>query len=236
MDEVSGAVVAIAIVLTAVFVPTALISGITGQFYRQFALTIAVATVISAFNSLTLSPALAAMLLRPRDAKKDFLTRGIEFLLGWFFRLFNKTFDAANRGYTWIVQRLIRFSVFALLVYAGLLVLTGVGFKTIPTGFIPTQDQGYLFCVAQLPDGASLQRTDAVRKQISEVARKVPGVGVHGRNHGPVRAGFHQPLQLADDVPAVQALRRTQGPPGADDGCRSCEGAGARLAASRTPS
>ena len=176
MDEVSGAVVAIAIVLTAVFVPTALISGITGQFYRQFALTIAVATVISAFNSLTLSPALAAMLLRPRDAKKDFLTRGIEFLLGWFFRLFNKTFDAANRGYTWIVQRLIRFAVFALLVYVGLLALTGVGFKVIPTGFIPTQDQGYVFCVAQLPDGASLQRTDAVRKQISDLARTVPGV------------------------------------------------------------
>ncbi len=176
MDEVSGAVVAIAIVLTAVFVPTALISGITGQFYRQFALTIAVATVISAFNSLTLSPALAAMLLRPRDAKPDVLTRGINFLLGWFFRLFNKTFDAANRGYTWIVQRLIRFAVVALIVYVGLLALTGVGFKVIPTGFIPTQDQGYIFCVAQLPDGASLQRTDAVRAQISEMARKVPGV------------------------------------------------------------
>ena len=176
MDEVSGAVVAIAIVLTAVFVPTALVSGLTGQFYRQFALTIAVATVISAFNSLTLSPALAAMLLRPREAKKDWLTRVVEFLLGWFFRLFNKTFDAANRGYTWTVQRLIRFSAVALVVYVGLLVLTGVGFKIIPTGFIPTQDQGYIFCVAQLPDGASLQRTDAVRREISEMARKVPGV------------------------------------------------------------
>ena len=176
MDEVSGAVVAIAIVLTAVFVPPALIPGITGQFYRQFALTIAVATVISAFNSLTLSPALAALLLRPRGAKKDLLTRLVEFLLGWFFRLFNKTFDAANRAYTWIVTRLIRFAFIALLVYAGLLFLTGVGFKTIPTGFIPTQDQGYIFCVAQLPDGASLQRTDAVRKQISDIALKVPGV------------------------------------------------------------
>ena len=141
MDEVSGAVVAIAVVLTAVFVPTALISGITGQFYRQFALTIAVATILSAFNSLTLSPALAALLLRPRDAKKDLLTRGLDFLLGWFFRLFNRTFDATNRGYTWIVQRLVRFSGVALLVYAGLLVLTGLGFKTIPTGFIPAQDR-----------------------------------------------------------------------------------------------
>ena len=176
MDEVSGAVVAIAIVLTAVFVPTALIAGLTGQFYRQFALTIAVATVISAFNSLTLSPALAALLLRPKEAKQDWLTRLVNFVLGWFFRLFNKTFDATNRGYTWIVQRLIRFSLVALLVYAGLLLLTGYGFKTIPTGFIPTQDQGYIFCVAQLPDGASLQRTDAVRKQISEMALKVPGV------------------------------------------------------------
>ena len=177
MDEVSGAVVAIAVVLTAVFVPTALISGITGQFYRQFALTIAVATVISAFNSLTLSPALAALLLRPREAKKDWLTRIVDFLLGWFFRLFNKGFDAANRGYTWIVQQLIRFAVIALVVYVGLLCLTGVGFKVIPTGFIPTQDQGYVFCVAQLPDGASLQRTDAVRKEISDMVRKVPGVG-----------------------------------------------------------
>ena len=176
MDEVSGAVVAIAIVLTAVFVPTALISGITGQFYRQFALTIAVATVISAFNSLTLSPALAALLLRPKDAKKDFLTRAVDFVLGWFFRLFNKTFDAANRGYTWVVMRLIRFSVVTLLVYLGLLVCTGLGFKIIPTGFIPTQDQGYIFAVAQLPDGASLQRTDAVRKQMSELGRQVPGV------------------------------------------------------------
>jgi multidrug efflux pump len=177
MDEVSGAVVAIAIVLTAVFVPTALISGITGQFYRQFALTIAVATVISAFNSLTLSPALAALLLRPRSAKKDLLTRGMDFTFGWFFRLFNKGFDAANRGYTWIVGRLVRFALVAVVVYVGLLLLTGLGFKTIPTGFIPTQDQGYLIAVAQLPDGASLQRTEAVRQKLSEAVRKIPGVG-----------------------------------------------------------
>ncbi len=176
MDEVSGAIVAIAIVLTSVFVPTALISGITGQFYRQFALTIAVATVISAFNSLTLSPALAALLLRPRDAKKDLLTRGVDLALGWFFRLFNRGFDATNRGYTWIVQRLVRFSAIAVLVYAGLLVLTGFGFKIIPTGFIPTQDQGYLIAIAQLPDAASLQRTEEVRAKFSAAARKVAGV------------------------------------------------------------
>jgi multidrug efflux pump len=177
MDEVSGAVVAIAIVLTSVFVPTALISGITGQFYRQFALTIAVATIISAFNSLTLSPALAALLLRRRDSKKDLLTRGLDFALGWFFGLFNKTFEATNKAYTWVVRRLVRFSALALLVYSGLLVLTGVGFKMIATGFIPSQDQGYLIAIAQLPDGASLQRTEEVRKQLSEAARKIPGVG-----------------------------------------------------------
>ncbi len=176
MDEVSGAVVAIAIVLTAVFVPTALISGITGQFYRQFALTIAVATVLSAFNSLTLSPALAAMLLRPRDAKKDFFTRAIDFVLGWLFKLFNKAFDATNKGYTWFVQKLVRFAVITLLVYVGLLVLTGLGFKTIPTGFIPAQDQGYLIAIAQLPDGASLQRTELVRTELSKAARQIPGV------------------------------------------------------------
>jgi multidrug efflux pump len=176
MDEVSGAIVAIAIVLTSVFVPTALISGITGQFYRQFALTIAVATIISAFNSLTLSPALAALLLRPRDAKKDLVTRGVDFVLGWLFRLFNRTFDATNRGYAWIVQRLVRFSAVAVLVYAGLLALTALGFKIIPAGFIPTQDQGYLIAIAQLPDAASLQRTDEVRKKFSDAARKIPGV------------------------------------------------------------
>lgn len=177
MDEVSGAVVAIAIVLTAVFVPTALISGLTGQFYRQFALTIAVATIISAFNSLTLSPALAAMLLRPKEAKQDWLTRLVNFLLGWFFRLFNKAFDATNRGYTWVVQKLVRFALVALLIYVGLLVLTGFGFKIIPTGFIPTQDQGYILAIAQLPDGASLQRTNAVREEFAKQALKVPGVG-----------------------------------------------------------
>src|ERR1700751_987448 len=125
MDQVGGAVVAIAIVLSAVFIPTAFISGITGQFYRQFALTIAVSTLISAFNSLTLSPALAGLLLKPRDAKKDFLTRAFDLVLGWFFRLFNKTFNAGVNGYTRIVHRLLRVSAIVLLVYVGLLVLTG---------------------------------------------------------------------------------------------------------------
>ncbi len=176
MDQVGGAVVAIAVVLSAVFIPTAFITGITGQFYRQFALTIAVSTVISAFNSLTLSPALAGLLLKPRDAKRDLLTRLFDFLLGWFFRLFNKGFEASVKGYIWAVRRLLRLAAVALLVYLGFLVLTYFGFKTVPSGFIPTQDQGYLIVFAQLPDGASLQRAEEVRKQISEIARNVPGV------------------------------------------------------------
>src|SRR6201982_499688 len=176
MDQVGGAVVAIAIVLSAVFIPTAFITGITGQFYRQFALTIAVSTLISAFNSLTLSPALAGLLLKPRDAKKDFLTRAFDLVLGWFFRLFNLTFNASVNGYTRIVQRLLRLSAIVLVVYVGLLVLTGWEFDKVPGGFIPTQDQGYLIAFAQLPDGASLQRSDEVRKEMSEIARKIPGV------------------------------------------------------------
>src|SRR5271166_3074155 len=176
MDEVGGAVVAIAVVLSAVFIPTAFISGITGQFYRQFALTIAVSTLISAFNSLTLSPALAGLLLKPRGAKKDLLTRMVDLVLGWFFRLFNRGFDATVKGYSWAVRRLLRLAAIALLVYAGFLLLTYFGFKTVPAGFIPTQDQGYLIAFAQLPDGASLQRSEEVRRQISEIALKVPGI------------------------------------------------------------
>jgi multidrug efflux pump len=176
MDQVGGAVVAIAVVLGAVFIPTAFISGITGQFYRQFALTIAVSTLISAFNSLTLSPALAGLLLKPRDAKKDFLTKAFDLFLGWFFRSFNKAFGAGVIGYVWIVRRLLRFAAIAILFYAGFLVLTYFGFKTVPAGFIPQQDQGYLIAFAQLPDGASLQRSEEVRKQMSEIARGVPGI------------------------------------------------------------
>jgi len=176
MDQVGGAVVAIAVVLSAVFIPTAFISGITGQFYRQFALTIAVSTLISAFNSLTLSPALAGLLLKPRDAKKDFLTKAFDLFLGWFFRLFNKVFGAGVIGYVWIVRRLLRYAAIAILFYAGFLVLTYFGFKTVPVGFIPEQDQGYLIAFAQLPDAASLQRSEEVRKQMSEIARGVPGI------------------------------------------------------------
>jgi multidrug efflux pump len=176
MDEVGGAIISIAVVLTAVFVPTALVSGISGQFYRQFALTIAIATLISAFNSLTLSPALAALLIKPGHAKKDFLTWFIDILLGWFFRLFNRTFETGINAYGVVVRRLLRLSGLVLIVYAGLIVLTGSLFKTVPAGFIPTMDQGYLIVFAQLPDGASLQRNDEVRRQIGEIGKDIPGV------------------------------------------------------------
>jgi hydrophobe/amphiphile efflux-1 (HAE1) family protein len=176
MDEVGGAIVSIAIVLTAVFVPTALVSGISGQFYRQFALTIAIATLISAFNSLTLSPALASILIKPGHLKKDLLTRLIDLLLGWFFRLFNRTFDLGISAYGAVVRRLLRVSGLVLVVYVGLLALTWLIFQKVPGGFIPTMDQGYLIVFAQLPDGASLQRNDDVQKQIGEIGKHIPGV------------------------------------------------------------
>jgi len=185
MEQVGGAVIAIAIVLSVVFIPTAFVSGITGQFYRQFALTIAVSTLISAFNSLTLSPALAGLLLKPRHAKKDILTRTLDLLFGWFFRLFNRMFDVTVKGYAWMVHRLLRMVVVVLLAYVGLLLLTAFGFQKAPSGFIPAQDSGYLISFAQLPDGASLQRSEEVRKQMSEIARNIPGIA-----HSAEFAGF----------------------------------------------
>src|SRR5260221_1006978 len=176
MAEVGGAVISIAVVLTAVFVPSALVSGVSGQFYRQFALTIAIATLISAFNSLTLSPTLAALLIRPGHAKKDLLSRLIDFLLGWVFRLFNRTFDLGIAGYGAVVRRLLRVSGLVLVVYIGLLALTGLLFQKVPGGFIPNMDQGLLVVFAQLPDGASLQRTDDVQRQIAEIGKNTPGV------------------------------------------------------------
>src|SRR5467141_2132411 len=176
MDQVGGAVVAIAIVLSAVFIPTAFISGITGQFYRQFALTIAVSTLISAFNSLTLSPALCAILLKPQHARADWLTRLLNGAFGWFFRGFNNVFGRSAAAYSRVVGRLIRVSAAAVLVYFGLLALTYFEFKRVPSGFIPQQDKGYIAMMAQLPDAASLERTGVVIDKISKIARGVPGV------------------------------------------------------------
>src|ERR1700741_4606388 len=176
MDEVGAAIISIAVVLTAVFVPTALVSGISGQFYRQFALTIAIAPLISAFNSLTLTPALAAILIKPGHAKKDLFTRLIDLLLGWFFRLFNRTFDFGISAYGKLVRRLLRLSALALVLYLGLIVLTGSLFKAVPAGFIPTMDPGERTFFAQLPDGASLQRNDDVERKIAAIGKDMPGV------------------------------------------------------------
>jgi multidrug efflux pump len=176
MREVTGPIVATALVLSAVFIPTAFITGLTGQFYKQFAITIAISTVISAFNSLTLSPALSALLLKGHHAPKDGLTRAMDLAFGWFFRPFNRFFGWASRKYSAGVARLLRFSVVALLVYGGLLAFTGYSFKSIPTGFVPTQDKQYLVAFAQLPAAASLERTDAVIRRMGEIALKHPGV------------------------------------------------------------
>ncbi len=177
MREVTGPIIATALVLCAVFVPAAFISGLTGQFYKQFALTIAISTVISAFNSLTLSPALAAVLLRGHDAPKDRFSRLLDKLLGgWLFRPFNRFFVKASHGYVGTVRRVIRSSGIALVVYAGLIGLTYLGFSTTPTGFVPAQDKQYLVAFAQLPDAASLDRTEDVIKRMSEIAMKQPGV------------------------------------------------------------
>jgi multidrug efflux pump len=176
MDQVSGPVVAVALVLSAVFVPCAFISGITGQFFRQFALTIAVSTVISAFNSLTLSPALAALLLQPRHAKKDLFGRLLDLLLGWFFRLFNRGFQRTTGVYTRLVGLALRGSVVVLVVYTGLLALTWWTSQRLPTGYIPVQDQSKLYVAIQLPDAASLERTQKVVDHVAQILRETPGV------------------------------------------------------------
>ncbi|WP_225773955.1 efflux RND transporter permease subunit [Pseudomonas sp. Marseille-Q5115] len=177
MTEVTGPIIATALVLCAVFVPAAFISGLTGQFYKQFALTIAISTVISAFNSLTLSPALAAVLLKGHDAPKDRFSRVLDKLFGaWLFRPFNRLFEKASHGYVGTVRRVIRGSGIALLVYAGFIVLTWFGFANTPTGFVPQQDKQYLVAFAQLPDAASLDRTEAVIKRMSTMAMEQPGV------------------------------------------------------------
>ena len=176
MDEVSGAVVAIALVLCAVFVPTAFMSGLTGRFYQQFALTIAVSTVISAFNSLTLSPALSALLLQPHHAPKDLVGRILHGSVSWLFTGFNRVFEGGRAAYLRSLTRLLRHCGLGLVLYGGLLVLTWGGFQKVPTGFIPTQDKGYLIAYMQLPDGASLQRTEKASARMARLIREVDGV------------------------------------------------------------
>ncbi|WP_332853579.1 efflux RND transporter permease subunit [Duganella sp. S19_KUP01_CR8] len=176
MKEVSGPIIAIALVLCAVFVPIAFVSGLSGQFYRQFALTIAISTVISAISSLTLSPALAATLLKPHDAPKDALTRAMDRLFGRFFSGFNRFFGRASVRYEGGVKGVLGRKTLAVAVYALLSVCAVFVFQAVPSGFVPSQDKQYLVGFAQLPDGASLDRTDAVLKRMSDIALGVPGV------------------------------------------------------------
>ncbi|NYB32083.1 multidrug efflux RND transporter permease subunit OqxB [Pantoea agglomerans] len=176
MREVSGPIIAIALVLCAVFVPMAFLSGVTGQFYKQFATTIAISTVISAINSLTLSPALAAMLLKDHHAPKDRLTRIIDALFGWLFRPFNRFFQRSAHGYESLVGRTLRRRGAVFGVYILLLAGAGFMFHTVPGGFIPTQDKLYLIGGVKMPEGSSLARTDAVIRKMSEIGMQTEGV------------------------------------------------------------
>ena len=176
MREVSGPIIAIALVLVAVFVPLAFISGLTGQFYRQFAVTIAISTVISAINSLTLSPALAALLLKSHDAPKDALTRGMDKVMGRFFAGFNRLFSRGATGYSRGVTSAISRKTLMLVLYLVLVGATVGIFKLVPGGFVPTQDKQYLIGFAQLPDGATLDRTEDVIKRMGELMKKNPNV------------------------------------------------------------
>ncbi|CAG4973018.1 efflux RND transporter permease subunit [Novilysobacter luteus] len=176
MREVSGPIIAIALVLCAVFIPMAFLSGVTGEFYKQFAVTIAISTVISAINSLTLSPALAARLLKPHGAPKDPPSRLIERMFGWLFRPFNRFFNTSSERYQKVVSRSLGRRGAVFVVYAVLLVATGVMFNAVPAGFIPTQDKLYLIAGVKLPEGASLARTDAMLARVADIAMETDGV------------------------------------------------------------
>jgi hydrophobic/amphiphilic exporter-1 (mainly G- bacteria), HAE1 family len=168
MEEISGPVVGIALVLSAVFIPTALIPGITGRLYQQFAVTIAVSVVLSAFNALTLSPALAALLLRPKQPSKGLLRR--------FFDAFNRVFERATDGYVRLSAALVRKALVALVILAVFGAAAGFFATRVPTSFLPDEDQGYIFINLQLPDASSLQRTDEAVRKIEQVLAKTPGV------------------------------------------------------------
>lgn len=176
MKEVTGPIIATSLVITGVFVPIAFVSGLTGQFYKQFALTIAIATIISTINSLTLSPALSAILLKGKDAPKDILTRAMDFVFGWFFRLFNRFFGRATSVYAKGVGVFVGRKGIMMTLYALLLGATYQGFQMVPPGFIPLQDKQYLVGFAQLPQGATLERTEEVMRAMSDVALAEPGV------------------------------------------------------------
>src|SRR5690554_3845842 len=176
MREVSGPIIAIALTLVAVFVPLAFMTGLSGQFFKQFAMTIAISTVISAINSLTLSPALAALLLQAHDAEPDWLTRVMQRRLGGFFRVFNRAFNRSSERYATGVGGVIRRKGSTLAVYLVLLAATAAVSYVVPGGFVPAQDKQYLISFTQLPSGASLDRTEAVIRQMSDIALEQPGV------------------------------------------------------------
>ncbi|PTR32534.1 multidrug efflux pump [Luteibacter sp. OK325] len=182
MSEVSGPIIAIALTLVAVFVPLAFMSGLTGQFYKQFAMTIAISTVISAFNSLTLSPALAALLLKGHDEPKDWLARVMDRGLGGFFRVFNKVFHRASEGYGHGVTRVIAHKGGMLILYVVLLAGAVMMGRIVPGGFVPAQDKEYIIAIAQLPNGASLDRSEAITREMGEIGMKQPGVA-HAVQH-----------------------------------------------------
>ncbi len=176
MSEVSGPVVAVGLVLTAVFIPCMFLGGIVGLFFRQFALTIAISTLISTFLSLTLSPALAVVLLKPKGARPDPLTWLMNVLLGWFFWLFNRGFAGGGWVYTKMVGAFIRVPLLLVVVYAGLGVLGYRTYQQIPSGFIPVQDKGYLIASVQLADASSAEQTREAMMQVAAVALDTPGV------------------------------------------------------------
>ncbi len=205
MREVTTPIIAISLVLMCVFIPCLFISGITGQFFKQFAATIAVSTFFSAVNSLTLSPALAAILLRPKAEQRDPLSRLIQFLFGWFFDLFNRFFGAASNAYAKLTGWFLRLSFIVVLVYVGLLWATYKGMTIVPQGFVPAQDKGYLLVDIQLPDSASLERTEAVVKHMSRLLlgersgdSQVLAELVEAQSHGHAAAGHGQPQQRDD--------------------------------------
>ncbi len=176
MKEVTGPIIATMLVLTSVFVPIAFVSGLTGQFYKQFATTIAIATVISTINSLTLSPAMSALLLRGHDAPKDALTKFMDATFGWFFRGFNKVFKKSSRKYEGGVGRVVRHKFVMMVIYVALIVGAGFVFMMVPPGFVPAQDKGYVIAFAQLPQGATLERTREVVLKMGEIMKQNPGV------------------------------------------------------------
>jgi len=176
MDEVSGPIIAIALTLCAVFIPIAFISGLTGQFYKQFALTIAISTVISAFNSLTLSPALCAILLKGHNEKKDRLTVLMEKLFGWFFNWFNRFFANASKSYGNNVVGVLHRKGLSVFIYFILIVTTYFAFQVVPPGYVPAQDKQYLVGFAQLPDGATIDRSEEIMRKMSDIMLKEPGI------------------------------------------------------------